>query len=56
MRGATMPAILDTCAKADMSQVIAVMIVIIAIGIVMDIGVFGILERKVRRIWGLERA
>jgi len=39
----------------DMSQVIAVMIVIIAIGVGMDKLVFGILERKVRKIWGLER-
>ncbi len=39
----------------DMSQVIAVMIVIVAIGVGMDKLVFGILERKVRRVWGLER-
>ncbi len=38
----------------DMSQVIAVMLVIVAIGVVMDALVFGMLERKVRRIWGLE--
>ncbi len=39
----------------DMSQVIAVMIVIVAIGILMDMVVFGILETRVRKIWGLER-
>lgn len=39
----------------DMSQVIAVMIVIITIGVVMDNLVFGILECRVRKIWGLER-
>ena len=39
----------------DMSQVMAVMIVIIVIGIVMDMLVFGTLERKVRRLWGLEK-
>ncbi len=39
----------------DMSQVMAVMIVIIFIGIVMDMIVFGSWERKVRRLWGLER-
>lgn len=39
----------------DMSQVIAVMIVIIFIGIVMDVLVFGLWEKKVRRLWGLEK-
>lgn len=39
----------------DMSQVIAVMIVIIVIGIVMDMVVFGLLERRIRRVWGLDR-
>ncbi len=39
----------------DMSQVIAVMIVIVVIGVVMDIFIFGRLEREVRVIWGLER-
>lgn len=39
----------------DMSQVIAVMIVIVVIGVVMDMLVFGILELKVRKIWGLEK-
>src|SRR3989338_6458783 len=40
----------------DMSQVIAVMIVIIAIGVFMDMLVFGSMEKRVRQIWGLERA
>ena len=39
----------------DMSQVIAVMIVIVFIGVFMDLLVFGLMERKVRQIWGLER-
>ena len=39
----------------DMSQVIAVMIVIIAIGVVMDGLVFGLAEKRVRHIWGLDR-
>ena len=39
----------------DMSQVIAVMIVIVAIGIVMEMLVFGTAEKKVRIIWGLEK-
>ena len=39
----------------DMSQVIAVMIVIVAIGVFMDMLVFGSLEKRVRQIWGLER-
>ena len=39
----------------DMSQVIAVMIVIICIGVSMDLLVFGSMEKKVRQLWGLER-
>lgn len=39
----------------DMSQVIAVMLVIVAIGVVMDYLVFGTVEKKVRLLWGLER-
>ena len=39
----------------DMSQVVAVMIVIIGIGMFMDILVFGTLEKRVRQIWGLDR-
>ena len=39
----------------DMSQVIAVMIVIVAIGVTMDALVFGTLERRGRKIWGLEK-
>ena len=39
----------------DMSQVIAVMIVIIGIGVVMDMLVFGLWEKRTRQIWGLER-
>ena len=39
----------------DMSQVIAVMIVIVFIGVFMDMLVFGSLEKRVRQIWGLER-
>ncbi len=39
----------------DMSQVIAVMIVIVIIGVTMDGLVFGVAEKKVRQIWGLDR-
>lgn len=39
----------------DMSQVISVILVIIVIGVVMDMLVFGLLERRIRKIWGLER-
>ena len=39
----------------DMSQVIAVMVLIVTIGIVMEMLVFGAVEKKVRTIWGLER-
>lgn len=39
----------------DMSQVIAVMALIIAIGLIMDLLVFGVVEKKVRVIWGLDR-
>jgi NitT/TauT family transport system permease protein len=41
---------------ADMSQVMAVMIVIVAIGLIMERLVFTPLELRVRRRWGLERA
>ena len=40
----------------DMSQVIAVMIVIIFIGVVMDGLVFGTAEKRVRQVWGLDRS
>ena len=39
----------------DMSQVIAVMLMIVAIGMLMDSLVFGLAEKKVRRIWGVEK-
>ncbi|OGW91374.1 MAG: sulfate ABC transporter permease [Omnitrophica bacterium RIFCSPHIGHO2_02_FULL_63_14] len=38
----------------DMSQLLAVMIVIIIIGIMIDGLVFGSLERRVKRMWGFE--
>lgn len=41
---------------ADMPHVMAVMIVIVAIGLIMERLVFSPLERRVRRRWGLERA
>ena len=37
----------------DMSQVISVMIVIMALGLLTDRVIFGSLERHVRRRWGL---
>jgi NitT/TauT family transport system permease protein len=39
---------------ADMSQVIAVMLVIIAIGLLVDRAIFGALETQVRQRWGLD--
>jgi len=41
---------------ADMSQVISVMIVIMALGLLTDRVIFGSLERHVRRRWGLSGA
>lgn len=41
---------------ADISQVMAVMVVIITLGLVVDKLVFGRLEISVREKWGLERA
>lgn len=39
----------------DMALVLGVMVVIIALGLASDQLVFGRLERRVRRIWGLDR-
>ena len=39
----------------DMSQVIAVMIVIVSIGVLMDNVIFGSVEKRIQRVWGLER-
>ena len=39
----------------DMSQVLAVMLVVMAVGMVMDKLVFGTMERRVRQWWGWER-
>lgn len=41
---------------ADMSQVIAVMLVIVALGLMTDIAIFGALETRVRERWGLVSA
>lgn len=41
---------------ADMSQVIAVMVVIIVLGLMVDKLIFGRLELNVRQRWGLDRA
>ncbi|RYG26288.1 ABC transporter permease [bacterium] len=41
---------------SDMSQVLSVMLVIIALGLLADNMIFGSLERHVRRIWGLGTA
>ncbi|MCL5290966.1 MAG: ABC transporter permease [Actinobacteria bacterium] len=40
----------------DMAQVIAVMIVIIALGLFVDRAVFNVLETRIRRRWGIESA
>ncbi len=39
----------------DMAQVIAVMIFIIALGMLVDFLLFGFLERRIRERWGLQR-
>src|SRR5438874_5061530 len=41
---------------ADMSQVVAVMLVIVALGLVTDRAIFGVLETRVRERWGTARA
>jgi NitT/TauT family transport system permease protein len=41
---------------ADMPQVMAVMLIIVALGLAMERLVFSPLEHRVRRRWGLERA
>jgi NitT/TauT family transport system permease protein len=41
---------------ADMSQVMAVMLVIIALGLFTDRAIFGALEHRVRERWGMARA
>ncbi len=40
----------------DIAQVMAVMLVIIALGLIVDNFVFGRLERRMRRVWGLASA
>jgi NitT/TauT family transport system permease protein len=40
----------------DMSQVIAVMLVIVAIGLLVDRALFSPVERRVRERWGLHGA
>jgi NitT/TauT family transport system permease protein len=39
----------------DMNQVIAVMLLIVAIGLVVDLLVFATLEQKIRERWGLQK-
>lgn len=41
---------------ADISQVMAVMIVIIVLGVVVDKLIFGQIEQNIRQRWGLDRA
>jgi NitT/TauT family transport system permease protein len=41
---------------ADMSQVVAVMLVIIGLGLLTDRALFGVLESRVRARWGLARS
>jgi NitT/TauT family transport system permease protein len=41
---------------ADMSQVIAVMLIIVALGLMTDRGLFGVMEDRVRARWGLAGA
>jgi NitT/TauT family transport system permease protein len=39
-----------------MSQVIAVMLIIVALGLMTDRGLFGVMEDRVRARWGLAGA
>jgi NitT/TauT family transport system permease protein len=39
----------------DMSQVIAVMLLIVALGILVDLVIFAALERRIRERWGLQK-
>lgn len=39
----------------DMSQVLAVMILIVALGILVDLLIFAALERRIRERWGLQK-
>lgn len=41
---------------SDMSQVIAVILVIITLGLLVDLFVFGTLDRRIRERWGLVKA
>jgi NitT/TauT family transport system permease protein len=41
---------------ADMSQVVAVMLIIVGLGLLADRAIFGVLEERVRARWGLGRA
>jgi NitT/TauT family transport system permease protein len=41
---------------ADISQVVAVMLVIIALGLIVDKFIFEKVEKNIRHIWGLDRA
>lgn len=40
----------------DINQIVAVMLLIVVIGLLVDRGIFFQLERRIRRKWGLERA
>jgi NitT/TauT family transport system permease protein len=40
----------------DMSQILAVMVLIVSLGILVDLLLFGILERRLRERWGLARS
>ncbi|MFH0793097.1 MAG: hypothetical protein V2A74_03595 [bacterium] len=40
----------------DTAMMIAAMLVILAVGITVDRLVFGVIERRVRRRWGLEKS
>ncbi len=49
--------LLEVCRQLnDMAQVISVMIVIVAVGLLVDRAVFGALEREIRRRWGIASA
>ena len=40
----------------DMAQVLSVMVLIVALGMAVDLALFGVLERRIRERWGLTKA
>jgi NitT/TauT family transport system permease protein len=40
----------------DMSQIIAVMVLIVALGVLIDLALFGWIDRRIRERWGLQKS